>query len=357
MILTKEVEIKVHSNTVEYYKSLGYEIPLKKASKTYFEKTGKEFFYDTSKTITVDISDLQKHSNVKIEVLCDICNQNKSMIKYNDYTKCVENTGNYACRQCWHEKASKTNQERYGFSSVLKNEEIKEKVAKTNLERYGVIRYGQTKDFLEKLKQTCLTKYGVEHFSKLQEVQNKKKKTNLERYGVPCVLQSPEVCEKIHQTLYRHGTQKTSKQQYYLHKLFGGELNYPIKYYSADICFPDEKFVVEYDGGFHNGQVKTGKITQEEFNQKEIARNNIIKREGYNQMRIISSKDLLPSNEILLRMLQQAREYFNTTSHSWINFDIDNSRMINAENKDVGGVFFDYGELHKIKESDFVEVA
>ena len=90
-----------------------------------------------------------------------------------------------------------------------------------------------------------------------------------------------------------------------------------------------------------------GKETQEEFNQKEIIRNNIIKRAGYKQITIISSKDFLPSDKILLKMLEQAKQYFNTTNHTWVVYDIDTSLVRNAENKE--GVFFDFGELRKIK--------
>ena len=82
--------------------------------------------------------------------------------------------------------------------------------------------------------------------------------------------QSPEVKEKINKTLCQYSNQKTSRQQLYLHSLYGGELNYPIKYYSADICFPEEKFEIEVDCGGHDLNVKTGRMTQEEFDKREI---------------------------------------------------------------------------------------
>ena len=66
-------------------------------------------------------------------------------------------------------------------------------------------------------------------------------------------------------------------------------------------------------------------------------------------MRIISSKDLLPSDTLLLEMLSKAKEYFSKyPNHSWFEFNIDTSTVRNAEQPD--GVFFDYGELRKIKE-------
>lgn len=128
-------------------------------------------------------------------------------------------------------------------------------------------------------------------------------------------------------------------------------MNFPISFYLSDICFPEEELDIEVDFGGHNLSVKLGNITQEEFNQKEIIRNNIIKREGYKQMRIISSKDYLPSDEILLQMLDHTRKYFSDyPTHSWITFNIDTSTVHNAEQKD--GIFFNYGTLRKIKKSD-----
>ncbi len=163
-------------------------------------------------------------------------------------------------------------------------------------------------------------------------------------------MKYPMFKEKLVKAMHKNGTQKTSKQQHYLHKLYGGELNYPIKYYDVDICLLDEKLVIEYDGGGHNLSVKFGDYTQEEFDKRDIIRNAVIKKEGYRQIKIISKRDKLPYDIILLQMLNCAKQYFSSTNHSWINFDIDNSRMINAENKDSNGVFYDYGELHTIKE-------
>lgn len=73
MLLTKEVEIRLNGFNVEHYKSLGYEIPMKKATKSTHKRYGKDFVYDFDKTIMVKIEDLQKGSNVRLEVLCDWC--------------------------------------------------------------------------------------------------------------------------------------------------------------------------------------------------------------------------------------------------------------------------------------------
>ena len=106
--------------------------------------------------------------------------------------------------------------------------------------------------------------------------------------------------------------------------------------------------VCEYDGGGHFLNVITGKITEGEHLKKEIVRFSVIKKEGYKQMRIISLKDELPSDQILFQMLSEARNYFlKYPNHSWIEFDIDLSIVRNAEYKD--GFRYDYGELRTIK--------
>lgn len=248
------------------------------------------------------------------------------------------------------EKIKQTNLERYGVENVLLNKEIKEKRNKTMMEKFGTLYPLQISEYLEKQKRTNLERYGTECSLLNNEVKQKVKQTNLNRYGYENPMQSPEFLEKW---FAENGSTfvKSSKQQQYLCNLYNGILNYPFKCFALDVYLPDDKIDVEFDGSGHRMSINLGSITEGDFGKKELYRNVAIKKEGYKQMRIISIKDLLPTDQILLQMLSIAREYFNTTSHSWINFDIDNSMIINAENKDGDGTFFDYGKLRKIKES------
>lgn len=301
-LITKEVEVKVNAYTIKYYESLGYKIPLRKASKSVFQHTGKEFCYDLNNTFIVKVDDLQKRSNVKVDVVCDCCKGIVYGLNYEHYCESIDMFGEYVCKKC------------------------------------------KTKHY----KESCLRTYGVDNPAKLKNVQEQMSQTSLHRYGVCHPMQSLKVKTKANETLCRNGTQKTSKQQLYLHCLYGGKLNYPISYYATDICFPEEKLIVEYDGGFHDGNVKTGRLTEEEHIQKEIIRNNIIKREGYKQIRIISDKDLLPSDQVLLQMLSESRQYFSDyQNHSWIEYNISTSTLRNAENRQ--GIPYDFGTLRKIK--------
>ena len=372
-IITETVEVNVNSYTIKHYESLGYKIPLKIASETYRRRTGKEFVYDMSKTITVKTKDLPESSSTMVKVICDICQKSIMNVRYVDYNKIVGATGSYSCKECSHIKREQTNIirygdyyvrteefkekrrksciERYGVENPLQNKEIAEKVHFTNLQKYGHASTIQVPEFKEKAKLTMLEHFGVDNAAKSEEVKNKIRTTNIQKYGVEYTMQSPEVRTKANETLCKNGTHKTSKQQLYLHSLYGGEINFPVKYYATDICFPEEKLIIEYDGGGHDLRVTLGRLTQEEFDRKELVRNNIIKREGYKRMNIVSKLDKLPSDTILLQMLSDARAYFTQyPNHSWCEFDLDTSTIRNAENP--RGTPYSFGPLRTIKDSD-----
>lgn len=330
--------------------------------------------------VNVNIEHLSKNSKVLIDVQCDYCGRIKT-ITFEHYNNCKHSNGLYACTHCVGYKVAETNIKRYGVSNVTMLQEVRDKIASTNRERYGVENVFQSEDCKEKIKQTvkekynadtimqseyakekmkntCVQKYGVSNPSKLQEVKDKMAQTNIERYGGIAPANSLEVREKMAKTLYQNGTTPTSKQQLYIFNFYKTinptiEINYPVSYYKSDICFPDEKLAVEYDGGFHNGQVQLGQITQEEFNKKELIRDKVIKSEGYKIIRIKSNADRLPQDIILLQMLSEAKQYFSKyPNHSWIEYDIDSFIMRNAEHTE--GVPYNYGELRKIKDSDLL---
>ena len=304
-ILTKTVKIKMNTKTVEYYKSLGYKIPLKKASKNYQKTYNKEYVYDFNTPIEIKVEHLTKGCKANIEVVCDFCKENTIIVSYQTYHRVVEKTGNYVCKDC-----------------------AKKKQQLTSLQKYGTLYYTCTDEFKEKVSKVIFDKYGCENIS-----------------------QSPIVKDKKTRTFYQNSSQKSSRQQRYLCKLYQGVLNYPVKFYSADIYLPEDNLICEFDGSGHMLNLTLGRETEEEYNQKEIIRYNVIKREGYKQMRIISTKDLLPIDTTLLLMLEQAREYFSKNpERSWIEFNIDDSTIRNADHK--LGVYFNYGELRRISKED-----
>lgn len=150
--------------------------------------------------------------------------------------------------------------------------------------------------------------------------------------------------ERIQKTMYKHGTQQCSSQQKYLHDLIGGELNYPLNSSTLDIAFPEEKFYIEYDGSGHDLSVKLGNVTQEEFDKKEKNRRYALYKLKWNEIRIISRKDNLPNNEMLLKMISFSKNYFNT-GHSWIVFDID-YKNVKSSQFDMN---YEYGQIKRLR--------
>ena len=301
-VITKEVEVRLNGNNVNRYKKLGYDIPMRKASMS----TKHEICYvaDFKKTILVKIEDLPLNSRAIIESTCDYCGKLKPSTRYSDYNKQTKN-GMLKC--CCSECAS------------LKHKEI------------------------------MFEKYGCEGAMQIPEIREKVLQTNLRKYGCKTPSQSLEVRKKIMQAFYKNSSQKSSRQQRYINNLYHGTLNFPIKFYCADISC--DNLIVEFDGSGHALSVAMGHETIDEYRRKEIVRHNVIKNEGYKQMRIISTKDKLPSDKTLLQMLYDAKQYFlNYPTHSWIEFNIDTFTVRNAEHKN--GILYDYGELRKIKDLD-----
>lgn len=328
MILSEYVEVKPTPQTVKHYVDLGYEIPMKRATELTKKVTHKEYVYDFSKTIWVKPTHLTRCCETEIVVLCDMCKENTMLVPYVNYNSVMERTGSYVCRDCAYKKVKQTVNDKYNVDNVFQLNDVKEKVRETMIERYNVPYALQSEEGQRRREETCIERFGVSH-----------------------AMQCDQIKERAAKTYYANGSVATSKQQLYIHSLYGGELNYPISYYATDICLLSEKIVIEYDGGFHDGRVRLGQLTQDEFVQKEIVRSAVIKREGYKQIRIISSKDLLPFDHILLQMLSEAKQYFSLyPNHSWIEFNIDTSTVRNAEHKD--GIPYSFGELRKIKDSD-----
>lgn len=338
----QEVKDKMRKNNIEKY---GTPCPLqateihKKAKNTMFEKYGTEI-----PTKNKDILDKIHKTNLKKYGVKTPMESNEIKKRYEDNMIHKYGVKYPAMLESVKEKYNDTMIKKYGENY---KEFFYEKLKQTVIEKYGVDNVMKNEDVLNKKNNTMLKRYGV--ISPLQNelIAYKTKQTNLERYGVDNPLKNENVKKKIANSLHSNGTGAVSKQQVYIASVYNGLLNYPISYYLADIYLPEENIIVEYDGSGHDVSVKYGTLTQEEFTKKEIKRSCTLKYYGYKTMRIISLKDNLPSDEILLEMLRYTKKYFNDTNHTWINYDIDTSLIRNAENKD--GVFFDFGKVRKIK--------
>jgi hypothetical protein len=257
-----------------------------------------------------------------------------------------------ACNNCSNLKEEDVFLDKYGVSNTFALEETKIKIREINLEKYGVENPMYSNEIKIKQQQTCMDKYGVDNASKSEEVKQKIVDTMQERFGVDNIMELEEYKLKIANTLSKNNSVATSKQQIYIHKLFGGVLNYSNDTPILDIAFPSEKIYLEYNGGGHNLKVKLGMITEKEFKNKELRRYHYLKDNGWKAIFIDSDKDLLPCDDILNIIFKMSREYLNTLNGNWIKFDIDNNSVI----KDKNSYHFEFGRLRKIKEEDLKEV-
>lgn len=116
--------------------------------------------------------------------------------------------------------------------------------------------------------------------------------------------------------------------------MYNGELNYLCEYYFLDIYIKQDNIDVEVDFGGHDLMVKTGRMTQEEFNKREMIREKIIRSNGIRIMRLVSPHDKLPSDKKLLELYDFAKDYFNSTKHTWIIFYLEKNKYRNAEHLD-----------------------
>lgn len=320
MLLTKEVEVKLAGKNIKYYENLGYEIP-------------RVLGYDNKPavkqgtTITVSVDDLPLTSATKVHVMCDICKNHISYIRYHDYNR-RKHGDTYCCNLCSRIYQQQTCMERYGVASPLQTPQVRERLKQVCLERYGVEnpsqaaevqekkkqvfleRYNvenpfQSSEIKEKMYQTWIEKYGVDRPTKSLEVQEKQKATCLLHYGVEYPAQAPSVQEKIRKSMQENGTVPTSSQQiaiYELLKEYYGEdnvkINYPYSRCSMDIVifFENISVDVEYDGWYWHQNAR-----------QDRARDEFIKTQGYKILRI-KSRTMIPELTYLVNTIKALRD-------------------------------------------------
>ena len=353
MLLTNQLKVSIKGTNKKRYLNLGYEI---------LEDNGEQYFF-------IDIKDLPKASNERVQYRCDICGDIHST-PYSAYNKHHGSDDKDSCIHCKGEKTKRTCIEKYGVDSPMKVkgirdnikktfiekygvdnpskcEEIKRKKEETTFKNYGVIHPLQSDEIRRRICETNLKKYGVKYPAQCQEVQEKMKRTYMERYGVDNPTKNQEISRKALQSIYKTNAANSSSQQIYINELYCGELNYLISHYFIDIYKEKDKVCIEYDGGAHDLQVTLGRITKEEFMKKEMIREKTIRSLGNRIIRIICPRDRLPSDDVLLKMYDDALKYFNSTNHSWRNYYVEEGMFRDAEHTEK--TFYDYGKLWNAK--------
>jgi len=233
MIINEYVEVKISKKNIEHF--------------IYFYKDIK-----LKDIIKVNPNKLQKSSNIKIDVSCDICNIKRN-IRYQAYYKNINSCKDYniyTCDKCSHikiksfnknkwgvdyfsqtpeytEKFKKTMVERWGVEYALQSEDLKNKAKKTNLEKFG---YENPFMDYERIREKFNQKYGVSHPSKLESIYRKIEETNIKKTGYKSQLSSPIIRDKIRKTNNRlYGSNSPMESDILRNCVITNDINY-IKY-------------------------------------------------------------------------------------------------------------------------------
>ena len=127
-LISKTTEVRLVKNNVEYYKNLGYEIPMREASKSTKLNLKKDYVYDTTKTITVKVEDLPNGSHALVEVLCDYCKNSVITMTYKDYNQKTKKIKKRACYNCRFLKIKESNLLKYNVESTNQLDEVKKRI-------------------------------------------------------------------------------------------------------------------------------------------------------------------------------------------------------------------------------------
>jgi hypothetical protein len=161
--------------------------------------------------------DIDRHSKSWVKIICKTCG------KEVECRKCEAESRKYCSWKCSSsnpdslvtklEKRRKTCFEKYGVSSGLQSESVKQKIKTTMMDRYGVDHYSKTDDYKRKMIDTCLTRFGVNHWSKSPSVKEKTRNTVIRKYG-GFTLETEEGTRKVRSTcLSKFGVEYPSQNE------------------------------------------------------------------------------------------------------------------------------------------------
>ena len=376
LVLPQTVKVRTNGSNCKYFREKGYK----------FEKCG-DF-------IEVDVLDLQKSSNVKVKIKCEICGC-ESEVLYWYVNKNIDNGTLITCgnKKCKDIKTKKTNNKYYGCDNVFSNQQIKDKIKNTNNKKYGVNNPMESIAIQNKVKATCQKKYGgnssmcseeiqnkakitcqkkyggnsamcseeiqnkakitcLQHFGvnnpfQSEEVKEKIKVVNLKRYGAENPMQNEEIKNKALDSFQFNGTGPSSRAQRYINYILNGTLNKHICSSLVDIYMEKENIVIEYDGSGHflNDIINGNAFPTKDSLLREKEREDSIVNKGYKVIRFIATKDRIPSDEVILNLIEE----FKNSDFKVVRIDFEEG-TIDRDYKEKS--HHNFGELRKITKKD-----
>ena len=184
MLKNEFINIKVSSGLKQNYSNMGYDF--------------------TNNEVLFKITDLKDVSNQRVDVLCDICDDEYN-IQYCKYIKNIKRNEFYSCRKC----ADKRRSEKMKVDNLSLNKEYQKKKKETFINNYGVDNPSKS-DFIKQKKiNTCLKNHGVESGLMLRD---RVKEGMIKKYGVEHPMLSNDIkIRTIESIIDKHGVDKRNK--------------------------------------------------------------------------------------------------------------------------------------------------
>jgi len=311
----------------------------------------KYWFTHRGDVFIIKTTELPPTSSTVVTVYCDYCGYIYDT-SFSEYMTRIKSIPMVCCNNvvCMKLKRETINLLKYGVKNQFQREEVKDKIIAsnlehrgvkysmqsqdvldkriiTNLEKFGAENNSQTNDWLEQTQKTQMLHYGMPFYFQTEEFKARAKITNIKKYGVEYISQNRTIRMKVATTMFKHGTCMASRQQVHINNLLGGILNYSNNTPNLDIAFPDDSLYCEYDGSGHDLNVVLGGITRKEFDNKQRRRSFFLKARGWKELRIISLKDRLPQDNVILELFNKGRDYLLNSNHTYFEIDIDKNRL------------------------------
>lgn len=349
-VLSEYVDVKINHRNIKYYQDLGYECTKGEICKIHYLDTkmskdilihckcdycGREFDKTSDNFHTMRQKDCS-------EIIC--CNSNKCQkLKREDVMFKRYGVRNNGSLESTKEKRKATIMHKYGVDNAMKSKEIQKKAKATIQEKYGVDNVMQNESIKNKFIDSMKKKYGVEWAMQAESVQNKRDDTFAEKYGctmrkregLPVFYENPEIRHKIINTLKeRYGVETSlafansrmiSDTERHIAGLLDVNTSVVIGKYVVDMQLQsDTSILIEYDGSGH--ELKRKFYSDEYFEQYESKREKYILNNGYKLIRLISHTDILPSDNDILNIINQAINYLK--DKNLYKYDLDKMQQI-----------------------------
>lgn len=249
MILTKEIELRIAGNVLNYYKNNNINIIPNKINK-------------------IPIELLNPESHILIDAKCDICGK-EVKIQYRRYNQSISRGGYYTCSsKCSTDKRSQTFMDKWGVKAFVETNEFKEKSKNTSIKKWGEDHFRKSEKWKNNNNENLKRKNTI--FSKFITENPKVLGQDDENFIIKCDIHGETLInKKIFSTRKIIGTElctmckpinsNISGKEILLYKLikelYDGEVvqSYKVDRKEIDVYLPDLKIGFEFNGlRFHS---------------------------------------------------------------------------------------------------------